>query len=154
MLDMDLESRTLKSLGDLGGFVRDFLRGRPKGAVVGLSGGLGAGKTTFVRTLVHELSAAQGGKPPRVVSPTYVLHQSYPALKPPVDHFDLYRFESATDSALLEIGYFETLENCRRQGGFLFVEWPEKAAPLTLLDLDETLHFSLEADHRVVRLKD
>lgn len=144
-------TKHIQTLADLAGFARDFITRHPHGAVVGLYGDLGAGKTSFVRAVVQELSQRAGAGMPRVTSPTYVLHQSYPALVPPVDHFDLYRFDSASDSSLLEMGYFEILENCRQRKGFLFVEWPERAQPLSLLQLDETLHLTFLEGGRAIR---
>ena len=43
------------------------------------------------------------------------------------DHFDLYRLEAATIPTLLELGFFEAWERSQ-DGGYLFVEWPERLA--------------------------
>ena len=81
---------------------------------VALFGGLGAGKTSFVRGFVSELSAAQ------VKSPTFVLVHEYPASPAPVFHFDMYRIEGEDD--LYSIGYYDYLT----RGGFILVEWSER----------------------------
>src|SRR5262245_20009438 len=95
----------IRSLDELTTFARRFLDEHPTGAIVGLTGTLGAGKTTFVRACVQHLA----GSPIRVASPTFVLHQSYPNLSPSVDHFDLYRLQKPDQAALLEAGYLEAV---------------------------------------------
>lgn len=133
------------NLRDLSAVVTEFRTAHPRGGVFGLSGSLGAGKTTFVRELVRQLT---GNPWKRVVSPTYVLHQSYADAKPIVEHFDLYRLEFLEEPQLIEIGYFDALERVRREKGFLFVEWPERASSSAALQLDGTLRIEIENDSR------
>lgn len=134
----------IKTLEDLDKFAGEFLNKHPKGAIVGLSGTLGAGKTTFVRAVVKRLSPRE-----RVMSPTYVLHQVYPT-NPPIHHMDLYRLENVDQSSLLELQYFASLEEVRRKKGFLFVEWPEKCVDVKLLGLDVYLRFDITGTERDV----
>ncbi len=131
------------SLAELGVAAGKFLESRPQGAVVGLLGDLGAGKTTFVRAFIEAVAKRSGVKAPRVTSPSFVLHQSYASLAPPVDHFDLYRLKSADTAALLELGYFETVEKSREKRGFVFIEWPEREARAGLLELDLRLELTI-----------
>lgn len=106
----------------------EILRRLPRGGVIGLSGGLGAGKTTFVRNFVETLSARSGKKAPRVLSPSFVFRQSYPELLPPVEHFDLYRLEKIDEPTLRELGVSEAIE-LAGEGTYVFIEWPEKILP-------------------------
>ena len=69
---------------------RDLARTLEAPAAVLLYGGLGAGKTVFVRGLV----AGAGGRPDDVSSPTFVLMQEYAGARV-VHHVDLYRLAGA-----------------------------------------------------------
>lgn len=85
------------------------------GAVVLLSGDLGAGKTVFVRGLAEGL----GADAETVSSPTFVLVQEYRGGALPLVHADLYRLAIAD---LDEIG----LDTDMAARGVLAVEWPER----------------------------
>lgn len=87
------------------------------GAVVGLSGPLGAGKTTLARGIAEGLGIDDGYV---VSSPTYTIMQSYPCSKLHLHHLDLYRIKSPDD--LDSTGYRDHI------GGraVLMVEWPER----------------------------
>lgn len=87
------------------------------GAVFGLSGPLGAGKTT----LAGGIAEGMGIDSCYVVSsPTYTLLQTYPCSKGDLHHLDLYRIQGPVD--LDSTGYRDHI------GGstVLLVEWPEK----------------------------
>jgi tRNA threonylcarbamoyladenosine biosynthesis protein TsaE len=85
------------------------------GDVVALSGGLGAGKTTFVRAVV----AALHGSDAAVSSPTFVFRQRYPGT-PPIEHLDVYRVDDPAEAA--DLG----LEDAFAPDAITIVEWPER----------------------------
>lgn len=85
------------------------------GAVVLLSGELGAGKTTLAQAIARGLEVAEP-----VTSPTYALVHHYESATGPVYHVDCYRLRRPDDAADLD---WETLA----AGRALLVEWPERA---------------------------
>ncbi|MBD3166099.1 tRNA (adenosine(37)-N6)-threonylcarbamoyltransferase complex ATPase subunit type 1 TsaE [bacterium] len=83
------------------------------GESLALIGPLGAGKTTFVRALMHALGYIRP-----VRSPSFTLVHRYPT-DPPVVHVDLYRLKDAAELTALN------LEE-EAEGALLIVEWGER----------------------------
>ncbi len=86
------------------------------GSVVALFGGLGAGKTAFVRGLAAGLACCD-----QVSSPTYALVHEYAGPLPLV-HFDMYRITCAED--LDSTGFYDYLA----QPCAMAIEWSENIA--------------------------
>ena len=84
------------------------------GMVIWLSGALGVGKTTLVRSLLAAL-----GHTGRVASPTFTLLEPYELSSFPVYHFDFYRFSAANEWR--DAGFDEYFAG----NGVCLVEWPE-----------------------------
>jgi tRNA threonylcarbamoyladenosine biosynthesis protein TsaE len=85
------------------------------GAVVGLIGPLGAGKTCLVRSIV----AGLGGDPRQVSSPTFALIHEY-AGRLPVYHFDTYRLPN--EKAFADLGVDEYFAG----DGVCLIEWADR----------------------------
>ena len=84
------------------------------GDIIAFEGGMGAGKTTFTKSLVKNL-----GYNGEVTSPTFTLINEYPASTVNIYHFDLYRIADPDD--LYSIGFYDYLDG----NGILIVEWSE-----------------------------
>jgi tRNA threonylcarbamoyladenosine biosynthesis protein TsaE len=88
-------------------------------AVVELDGPLGAGKTTFVRHLLHALGV-QG----HVKSPTYAVMEPYELPGGAAFHFDFFRFDDPQEWE--DAGFRDVYAG----PGLKIAEWPDKAAGL------------------------
>lgn len=84
------------------------------GDVVALYGGLGMGKTAFVRGIASVMAPTA-----EVSSPTFALVHDYGGT-PPLVHFDMYRVESWDD--LYSTGFWEYID----AGAVTVVEWSEQ----------------------------
>lgn len=85
--------------------------------VIALKGGMGMGKTCFVRGLAKGL-----GFEGETYSPTFAIVNEYIGGRLPLYHFDMYRVESFED--LYSTGFFDYLET----GAVLVIEWSENIA--------------------------
>ncbi len=83
------------------------------GEVIALFGGMGMGKTQFVRGLARGL-----GLDVAVSSPTFALVHDYGG-QPPLAHFDMYRVSGWED--LYSTGYYDYID----MGAVLVIEWSE-----------------------------
>jgi tRNA threonylcarbamoyladenosine biosynthesis protein TsaE len=122
----------LATLDDTEEFGRRLGRRLFAGAVIGLIGSLGAGKTHLVRAVAEGLEIAD----PRIVnSPTFVLIQEYDA-RLPIYHFDAYRLPSV--AAFEELGAQEYFAG----DGVCLVEWADRVQqvmPAERLDVHLTI---------------
>ncbi len=87
------------------------------GAVIGLEGPMGAGKTTLVRGIANGMSIQDGYV---VTSPTFTILQKYPCLDRDLYHLDLYRISGTND--LESTGYRETMG----PDSVLVIEWVDR----------------------------
>ena len=113
---------------------RDLAGTLTPGAVLLLTGNLGAGKTAFVRGLAEGL----GIDPEEVSSPTFTLVHEYRGGRLTLYHVDLYRLEQAATDDL-------GLEELHR--GVLAIEWPDRLTHALPGSRDITIEI-LDGDRR------
>jgi len=120
-LDLEDEQITIK-------VASDFTRALSAPLVLGFSGEIGAGKTTFIRAMLRRLDI-QG----TIKSPTYTLVESYHTNDLHIHHFDLYRIQEETELEYIGFrDYFTTPAIC-------CIEWPERAgSELSCIDIQLT----------------
>ncbi|HTD99303.1 MAG TPA: tRNA (adenosine(37)-N6)-threonylcarbamoyltransferase complex ATPase subunit type 1 TsaE [Mucilaginibacter sp.] len=82
-------------------------------------GDMGAGKTTFIKSLCESL-----GTHDNITSPTFSIVNEYAGAGSKIYHFDFYRLKNETEA--LDMGYEEYFYS----GHYCFIEWPEKIAGL------------------------
>ncbi len=112
----------LPSLGATQRFGQQLGAALQPGAVILLSGDLGAGKTTLVQAIAQGLGITEP-----VNSPTFVLLNEYLGGRSPLYHFDLYRLEPAGVASLDPELYWEGLEV---EPGIVAIEWAERLPTL------------------------
>jgi tRNA threonylcarbamoyladenosine biosynthesis protein TsaE len=95
----------------------ESLNGR---TLVAFRGEMGAGKTTFIKSICEVLEVVD-----LVNSPTFSIINQYKSKRGEiVYHFDFYRLEQAEEA--LDIGLYDYLDS----GHLCFMEWPEKVEKL------------------------
>jgi tRNA threonylcarbamoyladenosine biosynthesis protein TsaE len=108
-------TRISNSEDETAAIARELAATLQPGAVLLLSGQLGAGKTAFVRGL----AAGLGIDPEDVSSPTFTLVHEYRRGRLTLYHADLYRLENTTTEDL-------GLEEKAVAEGVLAIEWPDR----------------------------
>ena len=89
--------------------------------VIGLSGDLGAGKTTFVKALVRGLGVRK-----KVISPTFIIMRSFPikGSYTKIYHVDAYRLDG---TALTRLGLNGIMKDPRN---IVVIEWADRVRRL------------------------
>lgn len=108
-----MQSTVTNSAAETEKFARELAASLKPDDVLAFYGGLGMGKTTFVRGLALGLGSLD-----EVSSPTFSLVHEYRST-PKLYHFDMYRVTSFDD--LYSTGFFDYLET----GAILAIEWSE-----------------------------
>lgn len=105
----------IESLDAIAGAARQFVACMGARKVFAFYGGMGAGKTTFIKAVCEEL-----GVEDVINSPTFAIVNEYvDGRGEPVYHFDFYRIKDARE--VQDMGY----EDYVYSGCVCFMEWPE-----------------------------
>jgi tRNA threonylcarbamoyladenosine biosynthesis protein TsaE len=86
-------------------------------SIVAISGQMGSGKTTLVKSIASQL-----GSEDTVSSPTFGLVHEYDIPNTKLIHMDLFRLEK--QSELDQLGFYDYIST----GKICLIEWPELAA--------------------------
>lgn len=110
-----------------------FLAANPPKVVL-FNGEMGAGKTTFIKSLCLTLGVKSATS-----SPTFSLVNEYEAAEGLVYHFDMYRLKHETEA--LDFG----MEDYLYSGNWCFIEWAEKI-PNLIPEEHLVVSLTVEAD--------
>lgn len=135
-------TRRVESLEDLNAAAKWLLDELKGLKIVAINGEMGAGKTTFIKSLCKYM-----GVEDEVSSPTFSLVNEYHSQEyGSIYHFDFYRLED--EDEVWNIG----LDDYLYSGAYCFMEWPEKICNF-IPPKHARLNISLEANIRVFQLK-
>jgi len=105
----------IKNLETLQPAAREFIDQMSDRTVFAFYGGMGAGKTTFIKAVCKELGVTE-----TVASPTFAIINEYKGGDGgPIYHFDFYRIHKLEE--VFDFGYEDYLYS----GHTCFIEWPE-----------------------------
>ncbi len=131
MIELKIDSE--QKMLELGG---RLVKSLSVGDIVLLEGELGAGKTTLIRGMLHELGWLDS-----VRSPTFSLFSVY-STDPPVLHADFYRVTSTVGTGIED--YLDT--------HLCLIEWPRALHELIDLNASKRIQIFSEGDARRVQL--
>ena len=111
-----------------------------------LLGELGSGKTTFTRSLIHQLQEKNKVSKTEVLSPTFNLLYEYEIKSIKVMHYDLYRLKVVKE--IDQLGIFENLKNV-----ITIIEWPEIIKKDIEDRLEISFYYEKELENRKIDFK-
>jgi tRNA threonylcarbamoyladenosine biosynthesis protein TsaE len=111
-----------------------------------LLGELGSGKTTFTRSLIHQLQEKNKVSKTEVLSPTFNLLYEYEIKSTKVMHYDLYRLKVVKE--IDQLGIFENLKNV-----ITIIEWPEIIKKDIEDRLEISFYYEKELENRKIDFK-
>ncbi|SRR5574344_1576221 len=115
-----MEVISIKSTKDLKSAASQFVQLIGDRKIFAFYGGMGAGKTTFIKAICKELGVDEN-----ITSPTFALVNEYDADGGKmIYHFDCYRLKNVREA------YDFGAEEYFYSGNLCFIEWPEIIEPL------------------------
>ncbi|MGQ8336103.1 tRNA (adenosine(37)-N6)-threonylcarbamoyltransferase complex ATPase subunit type 1 TsaE [Sunxiuqinia sp. A32] len=129
------------SINELGDAAQQLLKAFPNERIFAFYGKMGAGKTTFIKTICRTL-----GSKDNITSPTFALVNEYNTdSDSSIFHFDFYRIKNSEEA--MDIGFDDYVFS----GNYCFMEWPEKIEELLPSDIVEVTIEEVTPNSRLIR---
>lgn len=135
-----MKSLIINNLKETKKFAKNFAKILQGGEVVLLGGDLGAGKTTFTKSVLKCL-----GVKDEVTSPTFTIMREYNGKKFKIYHFDMYRLTSGQEAK--EFGLEDYIYS-KNKDSIVFIEWPENVQDILVGDFIKVDISILDSDRR------
>ena len=125
-----MKSWKIESVIELEPIAAELVSSLDKPSLIWIEGEVGAGKTTFIKSLIRALRKKLGAtaSDKEVSSPTFSVHNIYDLGAFNFHHFDFYRLKSESD--LESIGFWESLNELN---SMVCIEWPQKLLEIEAL---------------------
>ena len=138
-IDLSSETKTEE-------FALEFLKKIKPQDIIFLYGEMGVGKTTFVKYLINGFQKENNEIMTEVTSPTFNILNEYQIKKIKINHYDLYRLNSADE--LKNLNLFDDKLN-----SITLVEWPQIIIkkPKRLIEL--SFEYAKDYKKRFVQVK-
>lgn len=104
----------IPSLDKISDAAQEFVAQIGDKRVFAFYGGMGAGKTTFIKAICEQLGVSDA-----VTSPTFAIVNEYASNIGPIYHFDFYRIKNQTE--VMDLGF----DDYAYSGNLCLMEWPE-----------------------------
>ena len=134
------------NLSQLDSLLKKVLSNLYKTDCIFLFGELGSGKTTFARSLIHQLQKKNKVRKTEVLSPTFNLLHEYEIKSLKVMHYDLYRLK--TNKEIQQLGIYEDSANI-----ISIIEWPEKIKKKITNRLEITFYHESDEESRKIKFQ-
>lgn len=126
-----------KTPDELNSIAQALIESHPNARLFAFRGQMGAGKTTFIKTVCAFLGCTEP-----VTSPTFAIVNEYQGAKSVIYHFDFYRLKNSLEA--LNIGFEEYIDS----GNYCLMEWPEVVEDIlpkniieVTINVDESTNF-------------
>lgn len=141
-----MKTITIKSLEELPRAAREFVEAMGDSTVFAFYGDMGAGKTTFINALAHELGVEEDV----ANSPSFSIVNEYRSdtTAELIYHFDLYRLNNADEA--LDLG----IEDYFDSGALCLLEWPERVEELLPDDTVRVKLYVNDDDSRLLQISE
>ncbi len=131
----------IQSLDKIANAAHEFVQHMGEHRVFAFYGGMGAGKTTFIKAICEELGVTD-----TVTSPTFAIVNEYASGNGPIYHFDFYRINRLAEA--MDLGF----DDYAYSGNICLMEWPELIEELLPEDTVSVHIESREDGARTVRI--